>query len=330
MTTDDVRTAGAGPGAARTPRTRAAEPTAQPAATAPVESDSGPDHDPEADGGTSASISTHTATAVDGGSGPRVAAGADVVAGGDAVSAVSVCAPRGGGGGVSQSSRGRAPLRQRLAPLVLLAADGAATVAALLLANALGALHTPNAADATDAANALNAADTTGALRTALPALVVLFALHARAGLYRPGLSAGALDELPVLVRHAVLTWCVVTTGLVALDPASTARWGQLLALLAAHAPLMCLARAVAHRVLRELRRTAPCPALVVGAGPLGERVLATLLATPAYGLRPVALVDPGPDGPPPPGAPPPRPPPGGGRREVRKTRAPAAGGGGG
>lgn len=187
---------------------------------------------------------------------------------GDAHPAVAVRVPRPGAGAVA---RRRALLRQRLTPLVLLAADGAATATALLLA------------DAGEAARAM------------APALAVLVALHAHAGLYRPGLSAAALDELPVLLRNSLLTWCVVTTGLVVLDPADSTGWGHLLLLLAVHAPLMCVGRAAAHLALRRLRRRAPCPTLVVGAGPVGERVLATLLAAPGYGLRPVGLVDPNP-----------------------------------
>ncbi len=173
----------------------------------------------------------------------------------------AVCAPR-GGQGEPTARRRRAVAWRHLAPLALFAADGAATVGSLLLA------------------------DADQAARAVLPALGVLAALNAHAGLYRPGLSTAALDELPSLLWHTVLTWCVVTTGLVALD-----RWGPLLALLAAHAPLLCAARAAAHLGLRRHRRRAPCPALVVGSGPVGERVLATLIAAPGYGLRPVGLV---------------------------------------
>ncbi|MFF5717471.1 exopolysaccharide biosynthesis polyprenyl glycosylphosphotransferase [Streptomyces buecherae] len=182
----------------------------------------------------------------------------------------AVCAPR-NSQGEPATRRRRALTWRHLAPLALLAADGAATVAALLLA------------------------DADQAARAAAPALGVLVALNAHAGLYRPGLSTAALDELPSLLWHTLLTWCVVTTGLVALDQPDAARWGPLLALLAVHAPLLCAARAVAHLGLRRHRRRVPCPALVVGSGPVGERVLATLVAAPGYGLRPVGLVAAGP-----------------------------------
>ncbi|WEV24613.1 exopolysaccharide biosynthesis polyprenyl glycosylphosphotransferase [Streptomyces sp. 71268] len=182
----------------------------------------------------------------------------------------AVCAPRGSQGEPAVRRR-RAATWRHLAPLALFAADGAATVGALLLA------------------------DADQAARAVAPALGVLVALNAHAGLYRPGLSTAALDELPSLLWHTVLTWCVVTTGLVALDQPGAARWGPLLALLAAHAPLLCAARATAHLALRRQRRRAPCPALVVGSGPVGERVLATLVAAPGYGLRPVGLVAAGP-----------------------------------
>ncbi|MFE6777645.1 exopolysaccharide biosynthesis polyprenyl glycosylphosphotransferase [Streptomyces sp. NPDC057702] len=176
--------------------------------------------------------------------------------------------------------RRRTLTRHDLAPLVLLAADCAATTGALFLA------------------------DAGQALRVLVPALAVLLALNAHAGLYRPGLSTAALDELPTLLWHSVLTWCVVTTGLVVLEHPGATRWAHLLTLLVVHAPLMCVARAAAHLVRRRVRRRAPSATLVIGSGPVGERVLATLLAAPAYGLRPVGLVRVGSETPPAPALP--------------------------
>ncbi|MFE0874131.1 exopolysaccharide biosynthesis polyprenyl glycosylphosphotransferase [Streptomyces smyrnaeus] len=124
---------------------------------------------------------------------------------------------------------------------------------------------------------------------TSLPALC------ARAGLYRPGLDPRALDELPALSRRVVIAWCVGVTVLAACDRTGTVSLSGLLAGIAANAVLVCAFRALVHAVRRRRGRSRPRAALIVGQGETAQAVTAALATRSRYGLRPVALVEPGP-----------------------------------
>jgi exopolysaccharide biosynthesis polyprenyl glycosylphosphotransferase len=121
-----------------------------------------------------------------------------------------------------------------------------------------------------------------------LPLAAVLFVLNAAAGMYRPGPAAAALDELPRLLGHALVAWCLAA----ALTPASPP-WPWLAAAVAAQAATACAARAAVYHARRRAARRRPRATLVVGTGPAGERVAAALAGHLEYGMRPVGLVGP-------------------------------------
>ncbi|MGP4109630.1 exopolysaccharide biosynthesis polyprenyl glycosylphosphotransferase [Streptomyces sp. 4N509B] len=121
---------------------------------------------------------------------------------------------------------------------------------------------------------------------------IALFALAfspaASALLYRPGPASAALDELPRLLGHAAVAWCLAVAVLSAAVP-----WPRLAAAVAAQAALACAGRAVVYHARRRAARRRPRPTLVVGTGRAGQRVAAALAAHPEYGMRPVGLVGP-------------------------------------
>ncbi|WP_052847470.1 exopolysaccharide biosynthesis polyprenyl glycosylphosphotransferase [Streptomyces avicenniae] len=126
----------------------------------------------------------------------------------------------------------------------------------------------------------------------ALIALVLgtalLLALNAAAALYRPLLGVGVLDECPRLFAHCVVSWCVADAVTGAALPLTA-----LLALVVGQGVSIAVSRTVAHAAHRRSVRRRPRSALIVGTGPLGQRVAAGLVQQPAYGLRPVGLVGP-------------------------------------
>ncbi|WP_053171504.1 exopolysaccharide biosynthesis polyprenyl glycosylphosphotransferase [Streptomyces sp. SBT349] len=121
-----------------------------------------------------------------------------------------------------------------------------------------------------------------------LTVLAVVAALNAAGGLYRAAPMTSALDELPRLLGHTAVAWCVAE----ALAPGAGAPVA-LAAVIAGHTAAATATRAVAHAARRRAWRRRPRPALVVGTGPAGERVALALAAHPEYGLRPVGLVGP-------------------------------------
>ncbi|WP_043264459.1 sugar transferase [Streptomyces sp. CT34] len=159
-------------------------------------------------------------------------------------------------------------VRQRATTALLMAAD--------LLAAAGAALLLPGPAPAP----ALLGALATG-----------LLLLHARAGLYRPGPSRAALDDLPPLLVRAAAGWCAV----VALRPEQPPHPAVLLGAVAVQAVLACAGRAAVYRRRRAVLRRRPRAALLVGPDPAARQLAAALTAHPEYGLRPVGLVACGP-----------------------------------
>ncbi|MFI9271786.1 exopolysaccharide biosynthesis polyprenyl glycosylphosphotransferase [Kitasatospora sp. NPDC052896] len=149
------------------------------------------------------------------------------------------------------------------------------------------------------AAAAACAADPAHPLAGAAAMLPLLLPLNLAGGLYRLRMTPSALDELPALLARAAvaLAFAVTLAGCLA------GRWPSAgpvtpLRLLTHLAVFLCtaaLGRAVLYGVLRRVRRRRPVPVLVLGAGPLGQRVAAALRERPEYGMRPVGYLDPDP-----------------------------------
>lgn len=154
---------------------------------------------------------------------------------------------------------------------VLVAADG------LTAAVALAVVHGP-----------------AHALWTLGPVLAALLVLHARGGLYRPGLPASALDELPRLLARGVLAWSVATALVATAGVVPPPDWSGLLTLVGVQVALACAVRGAVYAGLRHRGRRRPRSALVVGTGPAGHRVAAALHLHREYGMRPVGMVDTG------------------------------------
>jgi len=128
------------------------------------------------------------------------------------------------------------------------------------------------------------------------PAAVLLQAaaqvlLHAHRGLYRSGLSPSALAELPALAGLAVVQWYVVAEAVSAYDPRLAAGWAELGCAAGLQALVSCGGRAVVHRARLWSAGRNPQSTLVVGDGPVADRVLAVLQEHPRYGMRPVGRV---------------------------------------
>ncbi|KJK54834.1 sugar transferase [Saccharothrix sp. ST-888] len=142
-------------------------------------------------------------------------------------------------------------------------------------------------------------ADRTGRpLLGAVAVLPLLLPLNLTAGLYRTRLTVSALDELPVLATRATVALAFAVTLSACLDGLPDVAAAHPLRLLATLAALILLAaggRALVYRLLRRARCRRPSPALVLGAGRLGQRVAAALTEHREYGLRPVGYLDPDP-----------------------------------
>ncbi|MDB1086297.1 sugar transferase [Streptomyces sp. ACA25] len=126
---------------------------------------------------------------------------------------------------------------------------------------------------------------------TLLPVLAVLAVLHSGSGLYRPGLSVTALEELPRLLGHATLAWGAACAVLAAAHPPAAADMVTLLALVGGQALLACPARGAVRAYARRVALRRPASALVIGTAPESRRVLSALYEHPEYGMRPVGLV---------------------------------------
>ncbi|MGH3310782.1 MAG: sugar transferase [Streptomyces sp.] len=128
-----------------------------------------------------------------------------------------------------------------------------------------------------------------------VPVVCGALALNARAGLYRPGLEAHAMEELPVLGARTAVVWCLAAALLAAFDRPAALSWTALLAVVAAHVALAGTARALVHGGLRRHARRHPRSVLIVGGGELARTVATVLAERPQYGLRPVGFVELGP-----------------------------------
>lgn len=112
-------------------------------------------------------------------------------------------------------------------------------------------------------------------------------------------MTPSVLDELPALLGRAAVALAFAITLAGCLDgrwptggPATPAR---LMALLAVFLLTAALGRGLLYGALRKVRRRRPVPVLVLGAGPLGQRVAAALRERREYGMRPVGYLDPDP-----------------------------------
>ncbi|MFE4693840.1 exopolysaccharide biosynthesis polyprenyl glycosylphosphotransferase [Streptomyces sp. NPDC056749] len=128
------------------------------------------------------------------------------------------------------------------------------------------------------------------------PAVVLVQAavqalLHAYRGLYRARFSPSALAELPALAWLAVVQWYVVAEAVTLYDPRQTAGWAALGCAAGLQTLVGCGARAVVHRSRLWSAARSPRSALVVGEGPVADRVVAVLQEHRRYGMRPVGRV---------------------------------------
>ncbi|MDH6113472.1 exopolysaccharide biosynthesis polyprenyl glycosylphosphotransferase [Kitasatospora sp. MAP12-15] len=149
------------------------------------------------------------------------------------------------------------------------------------------------------AAAAACAVDPAHPLACAAAVLPVLLPLNLAGGLYRIRMTPSALDELPSLAARATVALaCAVTLAGVLVGhwpscgPLTPLRLLLLLTVLSLTA---ALGRAVLYGAARKVRRRRPVPVLVLGAGPLGQRVAAVLRERREYGMRPVGYLDPDP-----------------------------------
>ncbi|WSP95604.1 exopolysaccharide biosynthesis polyprenyl glycosylphosphotransferase [Streptomyces sp. NBC_01233] len=124
----------------------------------------------------------------------------------------------------------------------------------------------------------------------ALP--VLLAALHAHAGLYRPRLAPSALLELPALAGRSAVLWCGAAAVLASVDPARAMGWNLLFTAVCLQVVLACAGRGLVNQLQRRAAVRRPASALVVGPGAGASAVAAALHGRPEFGLRPVGLAD--------------------------------------
>ncbi|MEU7726969.1 exopolysaccharide biosynthesis polyprenyl glycosylphosphotransferase [Streptomyces sp. NPDC040724] len=124
----------------------------------------------------------------------------------------------------------------------------------------------------------------------ALP--VLLAALHAQAGLYRPRLAPSALLELPALAARSAVLWCGAAAVLAAVDPVRSLGWNALFTAVCLQVVLVCAGRGLVNQLQRRAAVRRPASALIVGPGAGAGAVAAALHGRPEFGLRPVGLAD--------------------------------------
>ncbi|MFE5541921.1 exopolysaccharide biosynthesis polyprenyl glycosylphosphotransferase [Streptomyces sp. NPDC056492] len=155
----------------------------------------------------------------------------------------------------------------------------------LLTADALAAVLTT-----TLTTTVLPAPGTAMPAEASAPMAVLLVALHAQAGLYRPRLAPSALLELPALAGRAAILWCAFAAVVAATAPGGAMGWPALLGAVCAQTVLTCSGRGLVNRLRHRAARRRPASALVVGPGAGASAVAAALHGRPEYGLRPVGL----------------------------------------
>ncbi len=176
--------------------------------------------------------------------------------------------------------RHRRPFRSRAAlPAALAVVDSLAVLAGTALAT-LGEVRPPHP------------------LLGAAAVLPLLLPLNLAGGLYRSRLTLSALDDVPALAARAAIATAFAVTLACCLNGWPSGGPATPLHLAARFALFLLLAacgRALVYHLLRRARRRSPSPALVLGAGQLGQRVAAVLKQHREYGMRPVGYLDPDP-----------------------------------
>ncbi|MCX4543119.1 sugar transferase [Streptomyces sp. NBC_01565] len=154
------------------------------------------------------------------------------------------------------------------------------------------------------AADALAVVLTTAALpglglpaEAAAPVAVLLTALHAQAGLYRPRLAPSALLELPALAGRAAVLWCGAAAVVAAVRPGQALGWSALLTAVCLQVVLACAGRGLVNTARRRSAVRRPASVLVVGPGEGASAVAAALHGRREYGLRPVGIAGSAADG---------------------------------
>ncbi|GAA1959779.1 sugar transferase [Kitasatospora viridis] len=146
------------------------------------------------------------------------------------------------------------------------------------------------------AGSAACAADPAHPFADAVAVLPLLLPLNLAAGLYRTRMSPSALDELPALAGRAAVALAFAVTLAACLPEAwpaaGPATGARLLALLASLVLLAAVGRTLIYGLHRRIRRRRPVPVLLLGAGPLGQRIAAALRERAEYGMRPVGFLD--------------------------------------
>lgn len=126
--------------------------------------------------------------------------------------------------------------------------------------------------------------------------VVCVTVLNAHAGLYRPGVGASALDQLPALAARIAVSWCAAAAVLAALFPEQALN----LRALACGAAVQLAAAGCCRRIVyvwrRAFVRRRRSSALVVGTVAPARRLAALLSQHPEYGLRPVGIADAAPE----------------------------------
>ncbi len=125
------------------------------------------------------------------------------------------------------------------------------------------------------------------------PAALLFAAAYAVLGLY-PGVGLSPVEELRRLVLGATLV-CLAGSAFNFLSRDTTFSRGVLLAAWGFTATLAPLCRSLVKRACRG-RSWWGVPVLVLGAGQAARRIAAGLLAQPALGLKPVAMLEDGSD----------------------------------
>ena len=122
-------------------------------------------------------------------------------------------------------------------------------------------------------------------------AFVVVIVLNQAAGLYRGRISLSILDDVPRLVAGVLAAGTMGALATALADPSITGTFFRGLAVLLV---AMLVMRAIAYAGTRRLRRSRRFghPALILGAGVVGQALADAIVADPGTGLRFVGFID--------------------------------------